>query len=266
MSMVQSARDDNPLKISLTTSCRNRGYQLRQVFVNNMEAVISHPEIEWIIVDYGSDDSLLGELSNIADAELSCSQIKIFTVISAEKWHMSRAKNLGHRLASTDYVFNLDADNYITSGDISCIYNAAQIGALCHQFSGTYGDGSHGRIGLPKHKFMGLGGYDEGFLPMGYQDVDLLRRAKLAGIQIVQTFPPEMPAVQNSKDEKMGNCEVQPGVQYKHFNNVNLQLSDIKIKLFGARRVPDFTTYLLRNQRGEVFALDSDNQFHYMQR
>lgn len=173
---------------------------------------------------------------------------------------MSKAKNLGHRLASADYVFNLDADNYITEGDVESILHAASLGAVCHQFSGTYGDGSHGRIGLPKTKFLELGGYDEAFLPMGYQDVDLLNRAKLSGATVLQTSSPELAAVQNSREEKMGNCKVQPGVEYGHFNRVNQQLSEIKIKLLGARRPIDFATFLMRNQEGELFVLDSSNR------
>lgn len=68
-------------KISLTTSCMNRSYQLRRVFTGNLRTVLSCSAVEWVIVDYGSDEALLEELSEFSDLGMAQSQVKVFTAV-----------------------------------------------------------------------------------------------------------------------------------------------------------------------------------------
>ncbi|MEU5050198.1 galactosyltransferase-related protein [Streptomyces sp. NPDC021096] len=65
------------------------------------------------------------------------------------------------------------------------------------------GNGSYGRIGLPRAAFDKLGGYDENLLPMGCQDSDLLDRARAHGMRVVRV-PQQVPfAIRNTDDEKV---------------------------------------------------------------
>lgn len=64
------------------------------------------------------------------------------------------------------------------------------------------GNGSYGRIGLPRGGFDTLGGYDERLLPMGCQDSDLVDRARALGMSVVRV-PQQVPfAIRNSDAEK----------------------------------------------------------------
>jgi hypothetical protein len=107
-------------------------------------------------------------------------------------------------------VVNLDADNYI--GDTIPTWRilwAEDPDLLIRGFSPDAdgkldpGNGSYGRIGLPRVRFEALGGYDEQLLPMGCQDSDLVDRARARGMRVVRV-PQQVPfAIRNTDAEKV---------------------------------------------------------------
>jgi len=248
--------------LSLITSCKNRDYQLVEVFHHNVNVIEKYRGIEWVIIDYGSNEPLESKIPAILDTKSLDRILSFYTVVSPTTWHMSRAKNLGHRLAKAPYVFNLDADNFITEQDIDSILEAARNGYVAHQFSGTYGDGSHGRIGASNSAWDSVGGYDETFLPMGFQDVDFLIKLHKCGNSIVRLSPPKKKAVQNSASEKMNSCSVSEGVHYGHFNKVNQQLSKVKLDMMGPKRDADHAGFVLLDRHKNTLFLDSNNTLH----
>lgn len=130
-----------------------------------------------LVVDYNSKSNS-GErwiLSNYFD-EIQSGKLVVFRVTDDVDWAAPRAKNLAHRLADADYLFNLDCDNFISRLDVSALLEVAAMNIPCHQWHPGY-EGTYGRIGIPASTFYALGGYDEGMLPMGYQDADLILRA-----------------------------------------------------------------------------------------
>lgn len=123
---------------------------------------------EIVLVDYGSSDGLSEWIWKNFTNDINSKKLIFFEVKNEVRWNIARAKNLAHRLASGSYLFNLDADNFITREDILEIQKVADLGFHCWQFSeGNRDDGSFGRIGLPAQLFKMIGGYDESFLPMG---------------------------------------------------------------------------------------------------
>jgi len=155
--------------------------------------------IEWVLVNFSSSDGLDSFIHQKLDA-LS----ERFTYVRVEAtltWHLSIAKNLAHQKASGDVLMNLDCDNLI--GDApQVVQDTMSRGArLVHMWSGIRGDGTCGRIALTRNLFRRLGGYDESFFPMGYQDLDLIARAGAFGIPIYRIPCDPSYAIRNPKTD-----------------------------------------------------------------
>lgn len=153
------------------------------MFESNFEAIREDESVEWLILNYNSHDDLDEYIRPFLRSK-PCN-IRYVKEISRRRWHMSLAKNISHKLASGDILMNLDCDNRI--GDaLKQIREGftANVGAL-HLWSGHYGDGTCGRVAIRRELFFNVGGYDESFRPMAYQDEDLLERLKDMGETVV---------------------------------------------------------------------------------
>ncbi len=144
-----------------------------------------------------------------------------------ETWHASIAKNASHSVAEGAILVNLDCDNYTGpegSQFIVDTFSEYPFNIVLWQFSGKKQDGSFGRIALTRDMFFQLGGYDESFLPMGYQDDDLLDRARHLGLVKVR-----------SKDKRFNQCirheKYRPSdISYKEMKMRNKKLSKMHIR------------------------------------
>jgi hypothetical protein len=120
-------------------------------------------------------------------------------------FHASKAKNLAHFAATGEFVVNLDADNLI--GNTIARYRrfwTVNPDTVIHGFCGVWGDGTYGRIGMANRHFLGLGGYDEEMLPLGWQDCDLLHRARAYGLDYIRLAQSgSLPAMLNNLVEKI---------------------------------------------------------------
>jgi hypothetical protein len=239
-------------------------WQLEQVLSANLACLAGQ---EMVLVDFGSTDGLSSWVwSNFEDA--IAEKRLVFFEVPDVAWNVSKAKNLAHRLAGGDYLFNLDADNFVTPADIDLIREAVALGISCQQWAGDLKDGSYGRIGIPRLLFERLGGYDEGMLPMGAQDVDLMRRIIAAGERLVRIEPPTIPAIANSTAQKVAEVAAaasDPGSLYRKMTGINLAISELKLQLEGPFRSGGYSSFVGKlNGRavsidgfGRVTALDA---------
>jgi len=202
-SMVRSG---GGVTLSFCTTCCNRTDSLKRVFDENRRLIDDATDVEWVIVNFSSTD----DLDDFMEAKLPSSSNRIIYArdLVAKQWHMSVAKNLAHRLGRGRVIVNLDCDNVIGSA-IETVRRAFQLGVqVLHMWSGRYGDGTCGRIAIAAHEFVSLGGYDEAFYPMGYDDLDLLRRARARGLRIAsgnEGLSIDC-AIQNTRAESVANC------------------------------------------------------------
>ena len=181
--------------ISFCTSCKNRTKYLKKTLEHNLK-VVQDTAHDINIVDYNSEDDLDEYMSNFSQHlnlhyhRYSC---------QTNEWHASKAKNVSHIAANGDIVFNLDCDNFISKQLVfqietifSCVpdtifFNAYKPGVKFNKDNIEYiGDGTGGRIALTKQNFIKLGGYDESFEPMGYQDNDLIARSIAIGLSYIR--------------------------------------------------------------------------------
>jgi hypothetical protein len=207
------------VRISLCTTCHNRCYQLRKVFGENIEVIRNSKEVEWVILNCGSQDDLH---SFMIDRIPNCnSRITYAREISGRSWHVSLSKNIAHKMGSGDILMNLDCDNRIGQAitDIRLHMNE-NVGAM-HLCSGKKGDGTHGRIAIHRNLFYEIGGYDESLLPMGYQDSDLLARVEHRALVLTVPCGSKISVV-NSKQDSVRHCRIDK-MNWKTMKNINRQ-------------------------------------------
>lgn len=191
--------------VCFCTSIKDRLWQIKQTLPSNLRN-LENTDHRIAIADYGSNDGLEGWLTSSGIIESPNLIYQKFD-IGEFSWSSPVAKNLASSLAPDGYgIFNLDADNFVTINDVEKIFNFLNNDQVVHQFSGKWGDGSFGRIGLPPQRFAELSGYEERFLPMGYQDADLLTRATKQGLGLINLGAPVKEAIQNDAETKFAFC------------------------------------------------------------
>ncbi len=193
--------------ISFCTPCANRLYQLRQTFDANLTTLMGHSDVEWIIVNLGSKDELHAFMMERLP-QVSANIIYAHDA-SSFAWHMCRAKNIAHKLARGRVLMNLDCDNFI-GNSIDVLKKAFGTGTKAmHLWSGVARDGTCGRVAIASDLFHELGGYDESFFPVGYDDSDLIRRIERKGVKVETSRCAKGSAIVNSKEESLLHCELQ---------------------------------------------------------
>jgi glycosyl transferase family 2 len=191
------------MRISFCITCKNRLWQLRHTFPANLEAVLADGAAELVLVNYNSADDLDDWVRGFKD-HIDRGVVRYVHERTEPYFHASKANNLSHLAATGDFVVNLDADNHIgTTLPAWRSTWAERTDTVIHGFSGDYGDGTYGRIGLPRTAYLAIGGYDEAMLPMSVQDKDLLMRAQASGLAYRQIRQPGVAALRNSIGQKM---------------------------------------------------------------
>ena len=205
--------------VCFCTSIKDRLWQIKQTLPSNLRN-IENTDHRIAVADYGSNDGLEGWLasSGIIDAP---NLIYQKFDIGEFSWSSPVAKNLASSLAPDGYgIFNLDADNFVTTNDVKKIFDSLNNDQVVHQFSGKWGDGSFGRIGLPPQRFAELSGYEERLLPMGYQDADILNRAERQGSNVISIGAPSKAAIQNDAETKFAFCGNINGTKMNEVNKL----------------------------------------------
>lgn len=210
------------LKLSFCTACANRTHQLKKVYEENVEAIAGDVATEWIILNFGSTD----DLDDFMASRLPHSPNRVIYVRAKSNppWHASVAKNMAHRLAAGDVLINLDCDNRINDAIAQVRDFFSQGARLLHLWSGVMPDGTYGRIAVERDVFRQVGGYNEEFLPMGYQDTDLIRRISTLGFLCLHARVAPDSAVRNTKEESVSSCPHQ-NLTWRDFNEQNKEHS-----------------------------------------
>ena len=218
--------------ISFCTTCFNRAYQLKQVFAANAKVIAQDRTLEWVILNYASED----DLDEFMRRQLPAVSRRIVYARETKKWpwHASIAKNMAHRLGAGAVLMNLDGDNFIGNAAEVIRLIFAEGAKVLHLQSDTRRDGTYGRIAMAREVFHSLGGYDETFEPMAYQDCDLLIRAVASGLgEPAWRYPtPPGSAIRNSIPDKIKNC-LSRGLTWQQMQRINREKS---VRNLAARR------------------------------
>ncbi len=213
--------------LSYCISIMNRLHQIEKTLRVNIDN--STDKSEFIIVDYNSNDGLKEYIYNYFEDEILNGKLKYLYTDKIKFWHASICKNTTHMKANGKYIVNLDCDNFIgENGDDIIINTFIENGdnIIISQSNNIVSSGNGGRISISKDNFIKLGGYDESFYPMGYQDYDLIERAKQYGLKYIN-INKNNNAIFNSKTESIKNIGIK--MDYNKMNNMNRLLSKVNI-------------------------------------
>lgn len=221
------------MDLSFCITCKNRFDQIKNTIKKNLtDNLNSKYKIEFILVDFGSNDGLKNYIITYFQEELKSEYLKYYYTDELIYWHASIAKNTSHLLASGKYIVNLDCDNFtgLNGGDkVINIFKKHNDNIIVHQTSNIYGSGTMGRISLTKENFIKLGGYDQNLKPMGHQDGDLINRAKYFGLKYI-LFNDSIfnKTIINDKKKSLENCY--GNINYINMTKINMMISNFNLR------------------------------------
>lgn len=190
------------MKVSYCTSCKGRLWQLERVLFDNL-ARLSQVDAEWLIFDYHCPDKIFEKLSKnkLFRKLFENEKIKMFRLSEDLPFSMPLAKNASHLHSTGEWLFNLDADNYISNsyGQIKTLAPDQYIWV-----KNTVDNGTCGRIGLSRKMFEKHRGYDLTLEGAGYDDIDFVNRLKKAGYSQIMEKSITLP-IQNTRADTLRN-------------------------------------------------------------
>ncbi|MCU0731253.1 MAG: glycosyltransferase family 2 protein [Hyphomonas sp.] len=192
------------LKISYCTTCKGRLHHLRQTLPANMAAEAGNDDIEFVLLDYDSNDGLGDWVRDTFRGELASGRLVYVRHAPAPHFRMAHAKNMSHRAASGDVLVNVDGDNFIAPNtsawlralfvehpnSLACPRELTVPGFLQQRYLNRFlnrprpADGLCGRIAVSRATFHAVGGYNEGLLGWGGDDVDFMLRVRDSGARL----------------------------------------------------------------------------------
>jgi hypothetical protein len=205
--------------ISFCITCKNRFDQIRRTLPRNLKDNYRHKSIiEFTLIDFNSSDGLKEWIIANFKKEINQQYLKYYHTKELVHWHMSVAKNTAHIYGSGELLVNLDCDNYTgRNGGYFLLnsFNKYHYPIVIHQFSGNQLDGSCGRISVRREDFHKIGGYDESFAPVGYDDWDLIMRlVQGTGLEYKNIKNINFnKSIDNSKELSVRYCDSQMNVQ-----------------------------------------------------
>lgn len=183
------------MNVSYCTFCKGRRWQMELTLAENLAYLADKPG-DLVLVDWQSPDGLREWVLETFEAELRQGKLRYYQLQTEAPFSIPVGKNFAHRLATGDVLFNLDADNFAHGSHPHASGLSASGMLACDIIQ----KGVYGRIAFTREGFEKVGGYDEGLLPAGEQDVDIRRRATHLGIEVTY-LAPERDAILNSKEE-----------------------------------------------------------------
>jgi hypothetical protein len=186
------------MKISYCTTCKGRLWQLKQTLPENLKLLDEDSEI--VLLDYQSPDGLKEYIFENFMEALQNGKLKYFQMVDDYAFTSAYAKNVVHRLATGDILFNLDADNYIYEG-LEYELRKLTDNQIFLPLLGYENEGILGRVGYTKNVFYELNGYDETIVGMKGDDGELRIKAhQLKLFPVTASFRTK--AIQNTRLQK----------------------------------------------------------------
>ena len=173
-------------KISICTTCMDRGFDLKKTLPKNIEDNKSYPHLEFVILDYNGKDQIGKWIEKNMMEHIESGRLAYYRTETPKFYSMTKSRNLAFKVATGEIVNNVDADNYVHKGF------ANYINAIANQFPEKviFAKGKQllrGRLGFWKDEFMNvLKGYDEKIEDYGRDDHDLYYRGLMAGFTLAR--------------------------------------------------------------------------------
>lgn len=226
-------------KVSYCTTCKGRLHHLKETLPANLAAEAHNPNVEFVVLDYGSEDGLGEWIHQNFQAEIESGRLR-YARSEQPFFRMAHAKNMAHRLATGDILCNVDADNFVpkdfsrwlgeqfdqdphaiitplalTQGEFVKQRTARVLKGQTPKLSGI-----GGRVAVSSEDFYKLGGYDERIEGWGPDDLQFCLRARDAGLTPVR-LPPEQVGHVISHDTESRLKELSPDARVNSERLIN---------------------------------------------
>lgn len=182
--------------VALITTCKGRLHHLRQT----LPLMLAQGADQVIVVDYDCPDDTGDWVAAHHPA------VDVARVYDRAEFNLAEARNVGARLAQTDWLVFVDADIETVPGWVDWMrrevrpgnyYKVAKVdGVIDGQTSGT--------AICARSDFVALDGYDEVIAGWGGEDFDLYERLGRRGVALAR-YPSEfVSAIHHGNDERAG--------------------------------------------------------------
>lgn len=213
-------------KISICTTVMGRLHDLKVTLPKNIEDNKDYDNVEFVILDYNSQDGLGDWVKSEMEDHLSTGKVVYFRTEEPEFYSMTKSRNLAFKCATGDIVNNVDADSFTNEGFVSYLNKVANQ----KPERAIFAKGKkmlRGRLGFFKDDFINLlGGYDEAIEHYGHDDHDLMNRAWAQGFKLMWWGGEYYDCVEGHKKHQTENMK-QP----------DWKLTEIQNKLISAKNI-----------------------------
>lgn len=201
------------MKISFCTTCMNRLVHLKQTILRNIEHSKSYSNVEFILLDYNSNDGLEDWAKENLSEHIEKDKVKFFQTKEPKYWVAAHAKNIAHKMATGDVLVNIDSDILIPVGFCEFIDEAFSFGkkiVMSFESKDPYGnDGCAGIVGALKEHFYSVNGYDENiYMGWGYDDMNYQFRVRMQNNLELFTPPKICLCIPHSNEIRTENCQL----------------------------------------------------------
>lgn len=191
----------------------NRLHHLRETYPVNLERSKTYKDVEFVLLDYGSTDSIEGWVASDLKEHLDSGMLKFYRTEDPKYWVAAHAKNIAHKRATGDILCNLDCDVFLPEG--FCEYIAECFSRnrnTVMAFKSEDGQGHNGCAGLvtaTREDFYSVNGYDESInLGWGYDDMNYQFRTRMQNGLELFTPPPIISCIPHSNEVRTANCQL----------------------------------------------------------
>ncbi|WCT14482.1 glycosyltransferase family 2 protein [Mucilaginibacter jinjuensis] len=194
------------LKISFCTVAMNRLHHLRQTLPVNIADNLSYGNLEFVILDYNSNDGLQDWIRETMHPQIKSGILKFFRTDEPKLFNRSHSRNMAFRLGKGDILCNIDADNFTGPGFADYINKIMQNSPDTFITPSFHIRDIIGKLAIRRADFWGYRGYNEEITGYGFEDIELYKRlTKYAKNQHQFSDKQFTRAIYHSNEERVSN-------------------------------------------------------------
>ena len=163
--------------VSYCIPVMNRLDDLRSTLATNLsENRDLETYVEFLVIAFGNADGVVDWIRHEFGADLASGYLRVECLDRLDRWHFGRAKNAFKTYMRGAIYSSLDGDNIVTRAETEQLLAIRSDHGrlfLMHHFTGNWGDGTSGRVSLPRELYS-LVGYDRFLMPRQYDEMDLI--------------------------------------------------------------------------------------------
>lgn len=170
-------------KLSVCTVCMDRTSQLKTTYIKNIEEC-GYDNVEFVLLNYNSKDDMDNWVYDNLGTYLNNGKVVYYKTTEPRWFNNSHSRNVAWRLATGDFITNLDADFFLHPTFLTKLNELANIQSRNVVFIRGHSR-IRGIIAFHTLDFDKLHGFDENLKDYSPWDRDIYNRAVCSGFGIL---------------------------------------------------------------------------------